>query len=258
MKPKFTPTENELMGRVRSPLAARDEKAGVMGDDAVMPSLEARALKANAHAVDSMLTLIGCLQMNHDDLPRLDEADRKAALGDGEEKDWQAYGDLHLAVDAGKPEDTRMHYLLPVVKSGCVHTRTLKLVVAAASDETKEVAEAAWRLCKAAGLIADGQVMRPRREGFACPVMASGRSCPMNAAGRCAHLSDAGDCRIAGGACPLVAGEKPACPLMAAGEGCPMDQWSGCVQLEENAECRLQDGAHCGLVKEEKEDEGDD
>lgn len=252
MKAKITVTENELMGRHRTPDYAGVAVKADVAEEALAPSLEAAELKVNQGCIDSALVLIGCLQMNHDNLPRFDEADRKATLGTGDTKDWRAYGDLHLAIDAGKPEETRMHYRHAVIKDGVVYTRVLKKLC---TDDNAEIAASAWRLCKAAGLTVENSVARPQRAQLACPVMAAGRSCPMNSAGRCCHLNDSGGCKIAGEACLLVSADKLACPLMAAGEGSPMDAWSGCAQLTAEAECRLQDEAHCCMCKETEEDE---
>lgn len=248
LKPKFTPIENELMGRHRG-LAAEPETKAASADDVLMPSLEDKQVVVNRRCVDEAKTLIGCLQVNKTEWPRMTEADRQAVLG--ETKDWRAYGDLHLAVDESKPEGTRMRSLHQVIRAGVVYLQPLMKL---AADGAPEVKAAAIELCKAAGIVEENSVGRPQRGVFACPVMAMGRSCPMNNAGRCAHLSDNDVCKISSLKCPLAG---PACPLMAAGEGCPMDQWQGCAQLNAEGECGLQD-SYCQLVKTDEEGEGEE
>lgn len=250
LKPKFTETENELMGVVR-PLIAADKKSVDTGD-VLAPGLEEKSVAVNADAVANIEHLIRFAQVEAEKTIGFDEAERKAMLG--EKADWKAYGEHFLGVDETKPEGTRMRYMYAVVKDGRVYTKEL---VKAAGSEHREVAQAAWLLCKAAAMVpAEQGSMKPVKSDMSCPVMATGRSCPMNSAGRCAHLSDGKDCKLQmdGMACALVDSGQPACPLMAGGEGCPMDTWSGCAQLDADGGCKLQDDSSCCMAKADAED----
>jgi hypothetical protein len=253
LKPKITTGENELMGVTHGLVPAGRQPA--QKEDALMPSLEEKQIEANAAAIEAVKHLIAFAQIKTNADISFSEAERKAMLGAGADSDWKAYGEHFLAVDVAKPADTRMHYLLPVVKDGRVH---LKALVRACGSDVKAVAQAAWDLCKAANMVpAEQGAMKPMKADMACPVMAAGRGCPMNAAGRCAHLNDSAECRMQmpGMACALTTAGKPACPLMAGGEGCPTDSWSGCAQLSADGECGLQDGSPCCMAKAGEADE---
>jgi hypothetical protein len=222
-------------------------------EDILMPALEAKEItlcKAGAAYIEE---LIKAGKVNKTDAVRLTEIERKGMLGD-KGGDYKLYAKHHLGEDLGKPEDTRMRFALPVVVDGVVHMRAL---MKACNHDNKEIRETARRLCKMGGLTEGKDIVRPTRNQFACPVMATGSSTPMNAAGRCRQL-DAAKCKLKNdgdGDCNMMDGDAMACPMMKAGEGNPMDGWQGCAEYGDDGYCGLQSGVvKCNMVKDSEEE----